>query len=46
MSVRTHFWLRVAGLALILAAQFGPRIWTSSGAAATSGSKIASADAR
>jgi len=26
LSVRAHFWLRFAGLAIIVAAQFGPRI--------------------
>jgi hypothetical protein len=48
MSVRAHFWLRIAGLVIILAAQFGPRIWAPSSAGATtpSGAKIASAEAR
>jgi hypothetical protein len=48
MSVRAHFWLRIAGLVIILAAQFGPRIWAPSSAGATTpgGTKIASADAR
>ena len=27
MSHRTHFWLRLVGLTLILAAEFGPRAW-------------------
>jgi hypothetical protein len=27
MSERSHFWLRIAGLALILVAEFGPRLW-------------------
>jgi hypothetical protein len=26
LSVRAHFWLRTAGLLVVLAAQFGPRI--------------------
>jgi hypothetical protein len=26
MSQRAHFWLRIVGVTLILAAQFGPRI--------------------
>jgi len=26
MSERAHFWLRIVGLALILATQFGPRL--------------------
>ncbi|HEY1694262.1 MAG TPA: hypothetical protein VGG39_18965 [Polyangiaceae bacterium] len=30
MSSRKHFWLRVVGLALILAAEFGPRLWSTS----------------
>lgn len=29
MSHRAHFWLRLVGLALILAAEFGPRLWAS-----------------
>jgi hypothetical protein len=29
MSQRTHFWLRTIAFAAILAAQFGPRFWTS-----------------
>ena len=28
MSQRAHFWLRIVGLTLILAAEFGPRLWT------------------
>jgi hypothetical protein len=28
MSSRAHFWLRIFGLSVILAAQFGPRLWT------------------
>jgi hypothetical protein len=27
MSQRSHFWLRIVGLAIILAAEFGPRFW-------------------
>jgi hypothetical protein len=27
MSQRAHFWLRIVGLTLILAAEFGPRLW-------------------
>ncbi|HLK41460.1 MAG TPA: hypothetical protein VKU41_32145 [Polyangiaceae bacterium] len=27
MSERAHFWVRLVGLALILAAQFVPRLW-------------------
>ncbi len=26
MSQRAHFWLRIAGITVILAAQFGPRV--------------------
>jgi hypothetical protein len=29
MSQRAHFWLRIVGLAAILAAEFGPRLWSS-----------------
>jgi hypothetical protein len=32
MSQRAHFWLRIVGLSLILAAEFGPRLWSSSAA--------------
>jgi hypothetical protein len=28
ISQRSHFWLRVAGLTLILVAEFGPRLWS------------------
>jgi hypothetical protein len=28
MSERSHFWLRVIGLAVILAVEFGPRLWS------------------
>lgn len=31
MSQRAHFWLRIVGLAVILAAEFGPRIWAVGG---------------
>jgi hypothetical protein len=34
LSVRAHFWLRLAGVLVILAAQFGPRIVGSLGVAA------------
>jgi hypothetical protein len=30
MSQRAHFWLRIAGLTLILVAEFGPRLWAGS----------------
>jgi hypothetical protein len=46
MSVRAHFWLRLAGLAIILTAQFGPRIWASASPGPSIGAKMASADAR
>jgi hypothetical protein len=29
MSERTHFWIRVAAVAVILAAEFGPRLTAS-----------------
>jgi hypothetical protein len=29
MSERSHFWLRFVGLAIILAAEFGPKLWSS-----------------
>ena len=28
MSQRAHFWFRILGLAAILAAEFGPRLWS------------------
>jgi hypothetical protein len=27
MTHRTHFWLRIAGVGVIVALQFGPRLW-------------------
>jgi len=27
MTQRAHFWLRIVGLAVILAAEFGPRLF-------------------
>lgn len=27
MSTRQHFWFRVAAIAAIIFAQFGPRLW-------------------
>lgn len=44
MSHRAHFWLRLVGLALILAAEFGPRLWTApppSPAASLAGAVVA-----
>jgi hypothetical protein len=32
MSHRAHFWLRLVGLTLILAAEFAPRLWSASAA--------------
>jgi hypothetical protein len=29
MSERSHFWLRFVGVAIILAAEFGPKLWSS-----------------
>jgi hypothetical protein len=48
MSQRAHFWLRIVGLAVILAAEFGPRLWTgAAGAAGLTQARIAAAaDAR
>jgi hypothetical protein len=34
MSERVHFWLRVASLVTILAAEFGPRLWSGAPSAA------------
>jgi hypothetical protein len=45
MSQRAHFWLRIVGLAVILAAEFGPRLWTGTTTAAPS-SANATADLR
>lgn len=42
MSQRAHFWLRIVGLAVILAAEFGPRVLSSGpGAHATDASVTA-----
>jgi len=30
MSQRSHFWLRIIGIGVILALEFGPRLWTGS----------------
>ena len=42
MSQRAHFWIRIVGLAAILAAEFGPRMW-SAGASAVNpqGARVA-----
>jgi hypothetical protein len=45
MSEQSHFRLRVAGLALILVAEFGPKLWSQANQAwapATSGARVAS----
>jgi hypothetical protein len=34
MSVRAHFWLRIVGIAVILAAEFGPKLVASRTASA------------
>jgi hypothetical protein len=34
MTQRTHFWLRIAGIGVIVALQFGPRLWAHAAAAA------------
>ena len=33
MSQRSHFWIRIVGLVAILAAEFGPKLWSSAQAA-------------
>jgi hypothetical protein len=43
MSQRAHFWLRIVGLTVILAAEFGPRIWTSATAPAPSSTTVTAA---
>lgn len=45
MSQRAHFWLRIVGLAVILAAEFGPRLWAGSATPAPS-TATATADLR
>jgi hypothetical protein len=48
MSQRAHFWLRIVGLTLILAAEFGPRLvlaWTGNGSPAQA-SMASAADGR
>jgi hypothetical protein len=45
MSQRAHFWLRIAGLAVILAAEFAPRLWTA-GPQAAQTSMASAADGR
>jgi hypothetical protein len=45
MSQRAHFWLRIVGLSLILAAEFGPRLWTGSASPAQA-SMASAADGR
>jgi hypothetical protein len=45
MSQRAHFWLRIAGLTLILVAEFGPRLWAGS-AEQPSRAVASAADAR
>jgi hypothetical protein len=43
LSQRSHFWLRFVGLALILAAEFGPRLWSSAQPAATAPLEVSAA---
>jgi hypothetical protein len=43
MSQRSHFWLRIVGLTVILAAEFGPRLW-SAGVSMTPAHAIAAVD--
>jgi len=47
MSQRAHFWLRIVGLTLILAAEFGPRLvpaLTGNGSAPAQTSMASAAD--
>jgi hypothetical protein len=46
MSPRTHFWLRIVGLAVILALQFGPRFWSIASAPSTARVATAAVDSR
>jgi hypothetical protein len=43
MSDQTHFWLRIVGLSVILALEFGPRLWNPSQAAPANAVSVASA---
>jgi hypothetical protein len=36
MSTRSHFWFRIAAIAAIMFAQFGPRLWNSAPTASAS----------
>jgi hypothetical protein len=42
MSERTHFWLRLLGIGVIVALQFGPRLWAHA-AAVSAPSPVAAA---
>jgi hypothetical protein len=42
MSDQAHFWLRLVGLSVILALEFGPRVWGSPPAPTTSTASVAS----
>jgi hypothetical protein len=44
MTQRTHFWLRIVGIAVILALEFGPRVWT--GWSANGSGRVATAAVR
>ena len=37
MTQRSHFWLRIMGLGVIVALQFGPRLWAHAAAASAQG---------
>ncbi len=37
MSSRAHFWFRIAAVAAITVAQFGPRFWNGTPSASSSG---------
>jgi hypothetical protein len=43
MSQRAHFWLRIVGLTVILAAEFAPRLWAA-GLSATPSHAVAQID--
>jgi hypothetical protein len=42
MTQRTHFWLRMLGIGVIVTLQFGPRLWAHA-AAASAQSPVAAA---
>jgi hypothetical protein len=42
LTQRAHFWLRIVGLTLILAAEFAPRLWA--GVATPAAARVAAVD--